>query len=69
MSKCRRHQLPVMKEYTLQSLEQIQAETVILEAKVAARIQCELKGSGIDARTVPLLIHGRAIAILPRAGC
>ncbi|WP_433960038.1 hypothetical protein, partial [Serratia symbiotica] len=37
-------QPPVMEEYTLQRLEQIQAETVLLEAKAArARIQRELE--------------------------
>ncbi|HGJ5864820.1 type IV pilus biogenesis protein PilP [Arsenophonus nasoniae] len=62
-------QLPVMEEYTLQRLEQIQAETVMLEAKAArARIQRELEDSGIDARTAPLPLNGRELAMLPRAG-
>lgn len=55
-------QLPVMEEYTLQRLEQIQAETVMLEAKAA------LEDSGIDARIAPLPLNGRELAILPRAG-
>ncbi|EFW11167.1 type IV pilus biogenesis protein PilP, partial [Serratia symbiotica str. Tucson] len=62
-------QLPVMEEYTLQRLEQIQAETVMLEAKAArARIQRELEESGIDARTANLPLNGRELAILPRTG-
>lgn len=62
-------QPPVMEEYTLQRLEQIQAETVMLEAKAAhARIQRELEDSGIDARTANLPLNGRGLAILPRAG-
>ncbi|BBI93033.1 type IV pilus biogenesis protein PilP [Serratia symbiotica] len=62
-------QPPVMEEYTLQRLEQIQAETVLLEAKAArARIQRELEESGIDARTANLPLTGRELAILPRAG-
>lgn len=62
-------QLPVMEEYTLQRLEQIQAETVMLEAKAArTRIQRELEDSGIDTRTYNLPLNGRELAILPRTG-
>lgn len=62
-------QPPVMEEYTLQRLEQIQAETVLLEAKAArARIQRELEESGIDARTANLPLNGRELAMLPRVG-
>lgn len=60
---------PVMEEYTLQRLEQIQAETVMLEVKAArARIQRELEYSGIDTLTANLPLNGRDLAILPRAG-
>lgn len=60
---------PVMEEYTLQRLEQIQAETVMLEAKAArARIQRELEESGIDTRTANLSLNNRDLAMLPRAG-
>ncbi|MGL9751229.1 MAG: type IV pilus biogenesis protein PilP [Symbiopectobacterium sp.] len=59
----------VMEEYTLQRLEQIQAETVLLEAKAACtRIQRELEESGIDDRIANLPLTGRELAILPSTG-
>lgn len=61
-------QPPVMEEDTLQRLEQIQADTVLLEAKAArARIQRELEDRGMDTRTAHLPLNGREIAILQRA--
>lgn len=58
-----------LEDYTLQRLEQIQAETVMLEAKAArARIQRELEESGINTRATDLPLNGREMAISPRIG-
>lgn len=55
---------PVLEEHTLKRLEQIQAETVILEAKAArARVQRELEAGGIDATLPPLTMKGGTMAV------